>query len=331
MIDDAIADRRPLLSEVVDYSFLSQNIQTLDEREDHKQHPRSYGLQPVYESFEQEANIVGSLFAIIPWDVFFVNIHSNRAYGIQVVVEDTCDSRFSYVVKGPVAEYHSEVKPVDDDYIEFAETSEFATFARFKGEITSPYVKHCSYTLTTYPTREFKKQFETMRPIVYPFLLSGVFVFTAVIFALYDLTVQRRQETVMASATKTGALVSSLFPKEVQERMLRDEKQDEEGFHLMPMKNQIKGFLNDSDAATTRGAQPKHSSPPIADLYPSASVVFADMVGFTSWSSVRNPTQVFYLLETIYSAFDEIAKSRRVYKGTYLPWSCCCCGEIDES
>jgi class 3 adenylate cyclase len=42
--------------------------------------------------------------------------------------------------------------------------------------------------------------------------------------------------------------------------------------------------------------------------------VFADIAGFTAWSSVRTPTQVFTLLEAIYGAFDAIAKRRGVFK-----------------
>jgi len=41
---------------------------------------------------------------------------------------------------------------------------------------------------------------------------------------------------------------------------------------------------------------------------------FADIVGFTAWSSLREPVQVFTLLETLYGAFDYIAKRRRVFK-----------------
>jgi class 3 adenylate cyclase len=33
-----------------------------------------------------------------------------------------------------------------------------------------------------------------------------------------------------------------------------------------------------------------------------------------AWSSTREPTQVFVLLETIYGHFDEVAKRRRVFK-----------------
>jgi Adenylate and Guanylate cyclase catalytic domain len=41
---------------------------------------------------------------------------------------------------------------------------------------------------------------------------------------------------------------------------------------------------------------------------------FADIVGFTAWSSVREPSQVFILLETMYAAFDLIARRRRIFK-----------------
>jgi hypothetical protein len=44
------------------------------------------------------------------------------------------------------------------------------------------------------------------------------------------------------------------------------------------MKHQIKDFLKDSDE-TTQEALSKPSSPHIADLYPSASVIYVDMVG----------------------------------------------------
>jgi len=42
--------------------------------------------------------------------------------------------------------------------------------------------------------------------------------------------------------------------------------------------------------------------------------VFGDIVGFTAWSSVREPAHVFELLEAVYAAFDQIAKKRRVFK-----------------
>jgi class 3 adenylate cyclase len=42
--------------------------------------------------------------------------------------------------------------------------------------------------------------------------------------------------------------------------------------------------------------------------------LFADIAGFTAWSSTRDPAQVFTLLEEIYSNFDAIAKKRKIFK-----------------
>jgi class 3 adenylate cyclase len=42
--------------------------------------------------------------------------------------------------------------------------------------------------------------------------------------------------------------------------------------------------------------------------------MFADIAGFTAWSSTREPSAVFTLLEAIYAEFDSIAKRRRVFK-----------------
>jgi class 3 adenylate cyclase len=42
--------------------------------------------------------------------------------------------------------------------------------------------------------------------------------------------------------------------------------------------------------------------------------MFADIAGFTAWSSEREPSQVFKLLETLYHEFDTIAKRLDVFK-----------------
>jgi class 3 adenylate cyclase len=42
--------------------------------------------------------------------------------------------------------------------------------------------------------------------------------------------------------------------------------------------------------------------------------MFADIAGFTAWSSEREPAQVFVLLETVYRNFDKLAKRLGVFK-----------------
>ena len=55
-------------------------------------------------------------------------------------------------------------------------------------------------------------------------------------------------------------------------------------------------------------------SKPIADLFPYTTVMFADIVGFTAWSSVREPSQVFTLLESVFRSFDRLARRFNIFK-----------------
>jgi class 3 adenylate cyclase len=91
-----------------------------------------------------------------------------------------------------------------------------------------------------------------------------------------------------------------------------------------PTKGRLKNFMSGDVGKTGNPSsdavgQPiiegsRFSTPPIADLFTETTVLFADISGFTSWSSVREPAEVFTLLENIYGAFDAIAVRRGVFK-----------------
>jgi len=53
---------------------------------------------------------------------------------------------------------------------------------------------------------------------------------------------------------------------------------------------------------------------PLAELYSDATILFGDLAGFTSWSSQRDPSHVFLLLETLFKAFDAAAIENQIYK-----------------
>lgn len=85
------------------------------------------------------------------------------------------------------------------------------------------------------------------------------------------------------------------------------------------MENQDKGNSSNDDAngspvGELKDEEMKSDGKPIAELFLDTTILFADIVGFTAWSSTREPSQVFSLLETVYRAFDKIADTRRVFK-----------------
>jgi Adenylate and Guanylate cyclase catalytic domain len=159
--------------------------------------------------------------------------------------------------------------------------------------------------------------------------------------------VVRRQRKLMATARRTHAVVASLFPETVQQRILEDAaKKEKEEFmggggaagagsnhnyssnsHSHPPNNDgTSGGTTNSkpigkgsghgtnQTVSTAGGEFVYGSAPIADFFQSTTILFSDLAGFTAWSSTKEPTQVFQLLEKIYCTFDELARSQGVFK-----------------
>eukprot|EP00934_Nitzschia_sp_Nitz4_P001129 Nitzschia sp. Nitz4//scaffold132_size63325//9375//11592//NITZ4_006288-RA/size63325-snap-gene-0.49-mRNA-1//1//CDS//3329535308//1129//frame0 len=149
--------------------------------------------------------------------------------------------------------------------------------------------------------------------MVYTLVVVCIFIFTISVFFVYDMFVERRQTKVLSTAERSNAIVSSLFPQAVALRLMEDAAGGQGGGgeaehhrHRMLEDEKWRRGLNSEDL--------NGGSKPIAELFPSASVMFADIVGFTAWSSEREPSQVFELLEQIYSSFDHIAKRKKIFK-----------------
>jgi class 3 adenylate cyclase len=52
----------------------------------------------------------------------------------------------------------------------------------------------------------------------------------------------------------------------------------------------------------------------IADRFPEATILFSDLVGFTSLASRSSPGQIIEILNSLFSSFDELAKRLRLEK-----------------
>ncbi|HEX6286287.1 MAG TPA: adenylate/guanylate cyclase domain-containing protein, partial [Acidimicrobiia bacterium] len=58
----------------------------------------------------------------------------------------------------------------------------------------------------------------------------------------------------------------------------------------------------------------KHSTDMIADEFDSASILFADIAGFTPMSAAMEPNEVIELLNEVFTAFDSLVADRRLEK-----------------
>jgi hypothetical protein len=173
----------------------------------------------------------------------------------------------------------------------------------------------CHYTVSIYPSQDFHRSRSS--PVVMTFAVAVIFAFAILMFCLYDRLVERRQRFVLHKAVQSTAIVSSLFPKSVRERLMEmSTEKDMSGSNAARSNSRLKSLMGEESKENAE------NSKPIADLFPNCTVMFADISGFTAWSSSREPAQVFTLLQAVYQAFDKIATRRRVFKVETIGDSC---------
>jgi class 3 adenylate cyclase len=268
---------------------------------------------PVFDSFnETTQKPVAVMRALVHWRHYFRNILPSNVRGITVVLENECDGQYTYEINGKEAFVEGFGDLHDRKFNHFGRTAEFATGVDDLDDGTSNGIKlmkgDCNYFVHVYPSEEFYGDYVTRGPIMITSAVAMVFVFTAAMFLFYDRLVERRQVFILAKATQSTAIVSSLFPKQVRDRLLQTESDKKGGTVALASNHRLKTFLTGDDKANDDGARP------IADLFPHCTVYFADIAGFTAWSSTREPAQVFVLLQAVYQAFDALAKRRKVFK-----------------
>ena len=233
---------------------------------------------PVFGDFGPESDIVGHLIQIIPWKRFFEYILSDPENKVHVVLENTCDEVFTFEVSGSVATLLSEEDVHEKKFDNLVIRDIFAEFANPKELNDAGLDEVCVYTMSVYPTQTLEDLYRSNEPVLFATVVLGVFLLTSLLFLLFDCMVQRQQSKVVSTALRQNAIVSSLFPKKVQEQMLAEV--DAKNRASNTGKAGIKSYLFDvqskEKSSANEGAEkggPSDKSKPIADLFPETTIM----------------------------------------------------------
>ena len=285
--------------------------------------PFSLFLTPVFKD-SSNTEVVAILNSDVSWLPIFAHASDEDIPAVDVVIDEGCQRKITIRVTA-----HS------TDFLGFGD---FHNTGYDVHEVSFPFASNvpthhiagadCSYTIRIYPTQEFWDAYHTSSPASTAGIVAATFVFIGIIFCLYDAAVHMRQKRILKVASQSEKILSVLYPKTIRDRLFGLEKKEEEGSSaniakkkqkksdlIKAARYELKNYVKSSSSpAANLEALEDLGSKPIADLFLNATVLFADIAGFTAWSSVREPAQVFTLLETVYRAFDVIAKRRKVFK-----------------
>lgn len=300
-------------------------------------------VYPIHDAFFGESKVIGLVHAHLGWRSFFTNALPEGDGPLIATLHSECSDMYTYYVDGPNVEYigiggnHETADTTTKfarDFLTFDKVFNVPDEERADGE--------CFYMFHVHAAHEMKPLYVNNDAIIFATIIGAVFIFTSLVFIAYDYAVKRNQKKVMQSAMRSGAIVSSLFPKAVRDRMYQEsiiasekQKDAEKGMfrtneqHPLNRTNLLLGSTHVEDCLGGEGGTFVRNSDPVADLYPDCTVLFTDIAGFTKWSSERNPVEVFKLLETLYGQFDRIAKRRKVFKvetvspASTVSWNVC--------
>ena len=147
-----------------------------------QQEPQVFLLQPLTDDFHGDTSLVGSLVTTALWGTFFETILPDYVQDILVVVSNTCDQSFTYILNGANATFLGEGDLHDSN---FDSSVVSALFNPFSGNRTS-YEPFCEYTISVYPTEEFLRTYDSNDPLVYTGVVMIIMTLTICIFCIYD-------------------------------------------------------------------------------------------------------------------------------------------------
>jgi Adenylate and Guanylate cyclase catalytic domain len=281
--------------------------------------PTSNIAVPVFDRFGPNRTLGGVLLASLYWRLNFEDILPDTAKGVICVLENTLNQTFSYQIDGPKVTFLGPGDRHDPKYEHMVvsanameQISARASPENHGFDATPMNNDHCSYKVRVYPSQATEDAYVNNTPFLYTVLVASIFLFTSLIFIAYDLLLARRQRIIMEKAVQTSAIVSSLYPKQVRDRLFDMDTNSSGSFTWMATRGNKEGQTQ--DRVDMEASARKPAGRPIADLYENCTVLFSDIAGFTKWSSTRKPEDVFYLLEKLYHEFDRIAARRNVFK-----------------
>ena len=205
--------------------------------------PRTLVLQPIFESIvgNNKNNIVGYMKAVISWEALFYDLLPEDMTGVQVGVQESgkCSSRSStldsrtinFQLHGKNAALMANEEPLANSVIiqplmrsptSMSSMSEEASSSSSSILASGPMDLSCGYNIIIASTDEFQQRYHDQTPLWYALIGVSTVVVTAMVFAVYNCVVQKRQRKLMDNAARSHALVDSLFPANVRDRLMRE-------------------------------------------------------------------------------------------------------------
>lgn len=260
---------------------------------------------------QADSGVLGILVSVSDWATLFSGLLPvvTATTAFRCVLSNAFNQSVTYQINGDFAKLVGEGAVLDEDYE--SEGQQFSLngldSSKLNDEEMSGVVMLNSafnvYNIVIYPSRESHTYYSAY-PAVYTCIAVAMFAIMLALMLLFHLAVERRHMVVLKTAVNSTAIVSSLFPERVHDRLLEtalqcrtasesqpasrapqsldedDDISDSPHARLKvkePSMKRIKNKMRDTTTESNAGCElPSEDTKPIADFFPNCTVMVSD-------------------------------------------------------
>jgi len=249
--------------------------------------PESALIQPIFERLnDPDSRLVGLMHGRVSWDKYLIGLLPEGVSGMYCVLKNSCGGAYTYKLDGRKAiflgqgDYHEQ----EYDGTEYIIQLDDYLFPN----VTTNTPGHCMYSFITYSSTEYRESTMSNIPVMFTVAVGTIFLLVVIVFVVYDKFVNDRNAKVLNAAARANSILSSLFPKDVRERLVKEKEDQLAAKKLKNSGAAPKSHLNAFLANGEKAADPvdddgdivQHIGKPIADLYTDTTVLVSSLCFF---------------------------------------------------
>ena len=164
----------------------------------------------------EPSNVVGTVSMAFSWDILLKNTMPDYIKGMVCVLKSSTGLVYSYKLSGDTVTLLGSGDLHDTNYDEYGRHIKANLGITERIDIERDFI---TYSLHVYPSREFEALYVTNKAGIAVACVVVIFLFTSVLFLLYDYLVESRQQQTVRLARQAGSVVDSLFPAAFRDRL----------------------------------------------------------------------------------------------------------------
>ena len=324
-IDVSITTKQPAISDVIQLII------------DPTYRPSAFIMYPILNPLHVDVYPLGFISVGFSWDDIISQVLPSTLVGVEVVMTSPTVT-VTYSVDGSKVS----IKGIGDLHDRTFDTNRYAAHIYYNYTLSKLHSSDPTYTFEIYPTIKFQNLYYSNVPRNAAIAAECTIILIGILFLFYEYSIHQNKKKLISINQHTSEIANHYYPHNIAQRLFQqrhefilanqkkirskrksifDKMKDpsalvrnptrvhQDDVTVLSLSSKISPRVEEK-SEKIRGQQNSF----IAEYHEDVTVLFADISGFTTWSSTRTPVEVFLLLESLFSLYDNYAELHGIFK-----------------